>query len=62
MINTSFKTVDGNNHRIDTRGNHFINNRCVNPIKGQFILCEDGIHREATIGSTYPNVNTTIKN
>jgi hypothetical protein len=50
MKNTNFKTKDGNSHVIDKRGNHFINGRCVNPLKG-----------EGKIGSTYPNELEIVK-
>ncbi len=31
MHTRRFVTKDGNYHHIDRAGNHFINNKCVNP-------------------------------
>lgn len=39
----TFKTNTGNHHMIDNGGNHFINGKCVNPLKD-----------EGNIGDTYP--------
>lgn len=49
-----FKTPDGKRHLIDDSGNHFVNNRCVNPK-----TTESGFHY---IGETHPptNVRTTL--
>ena len=39
-----FKTKNGDDHKIDTRGNHFINGKCANPTE------KSG----GNIGDTYP--------
>lgn len=41
----TFKTKDGDTHLIDSAGNHFVNNKCVNP------KCAHG----GEIGDTYPD-------
>tara|TARA_R110000796_G_scaffold205389_1_gene321399 strand:+ start:316 stop:462 length:147 start_codon:yes stop_codon:yes gene_type:complete len=38
------KVINGEFHKIDKAGNHFINNKCVNP------TCVSG----GNIGDTYP--------
>ncbi len=30
-VERRFKDKEGNNHLVDKGGNHFINNKCVNP-------------------------------
>jgi hypothetical protein len=46
-----FKTTNGDNHLIDSTGNHFINGKCVNPLKNSL----------SKIGSTYPNNKDILK-
>jgi hypothetical protein len=47
----TFTTKDGNQHLIDSAGNHFINNECVNPLKD-----------EGNIGDTYPDESEIVTN
>jgi hypothetical protein len=66
-VQRTFRTINGDLHHIDTRGNHFINGKCVNPcLKTITVDMTDGtfknIKREVDpIGSTYPNDNEIIK-
>lgn len=45
-----FKTKNGDTHIIDDSGNHFINQKCVNP------TCASG----GEIGDTYPNEEDVV--
>ena len=57
MEEKRFKDDNGNHHRIDIRGNHFINGRCVNPkTTDKKIEGEDGIFRDPKIGDTYKDL------
>lgn len=47
-----FKDNNGNYNLIDTAGNHFINNKCVNP---------KSTDTNSYIGDTYKEIEKTIK-
>ena len=49
-----FRVANGDLHRIDMGGNHFINGKCVNPLRSDLMLCDDDVWRHAEIGDTYP--------
>jgi hypothetical protein len=51
MKNLKFKTENGDIHFVDGTGNHFVNDKCVNP------LAKTGL----PIGSTIPNESLRIK-
>ena len=60
-----FKTVDPDtgmyvDQRMDKAGNHFENGVCVNPLRSDLVLCDDGVHRHAEIGESYPETGTDI--
>ena len=54
VVNEQRFKLNGENHRIDQGGNHFINGICVNPVKGEYAVEEDGVYRQRKVGSTYP--------
>ena len=49
-----FRLANGDLHRIDQGGNHFINGQCVNPLRADLKLCDDDVWRHAEVGDTYP--------
>jgi hypothetical protein len=67
MTTIRFKTVNGDNHMIDNGGNHFINNKCVNPLELEssvksYQKCTKGLKVKYTdeIGSTVPTDETWV--
>ncbi len=59
--NKQFKTIDGDTHRIDKTGNHFRNNRCVNPVNKRDFVEVEGVFVQAEIGDTYPDEADIVK-
>lgn len=45
-----FTTANGEKHHIDEGGNHFVDTRCINPLKDE----------DLNIGDTYPSVDNII--
>jgi len=52
-----FETANGDKHQIDTRGNHFVNGKCVNPKRSDF---NPVTGKRLKIGSTYPPMEDRI--
>lgn len=65
-VQKTFRTINGDRHLIDTRGNHFINGRCVNPrLETITVDMGNGVYKDIKtngepIGSTYPDENDII--